>query len=75
MTRCALRALYALKREMITLKHAVETLLQTTGRLFDGRVPRACAGLGDYFRDVSEHLQLPQKSIEGLLDCLGLRFR
>ena len=74
-TRSAVRvnieALYALKRELIMLKHAVETSMQTTGRLFGGRVPRACAGLGDYFRDVYEHLQHLQRSIEGLLDMLA----
>jgi len=69
--RLNIEALYALKRKLVTLKHGVESLSQATGRLFGGRVPKVCTGLGDYFRDIAEHLQRLERSIGGLLDMLA----
>ena len=49
-------ALYYVKRKLMTMKHAAAPLLEATGRLHGGRVPGVCAGLQEYFRDVSDHL-------------------
>ena len=48
-TRAQVEALYALKRKLTGLKHAVSPLLEVTTKLHGGRVPAMCAGLQDYF--------------------------
>jgi magnesium transporter len=65
-----IESLYNLKQKLVTLKHAVESMIQTSGRLFGGRVPKVAAGLGDYFRDVYEHLAQIDRLIEGVLEML-----
>ncbi len=55
-TRANIEALYDLKHKLMTLKHAAGPLLDTVGKLFGGRVPQACAGMSEYFRDVYDHL-------------------
>ena len=32
-------------------------MLEATGKLHGGRVPQVCAGMGEYFRDVYDHLR------------------
>lgn len=49
-------ALYQLKSKAVTLKHSTGALLDATTKLFGGRVPPVVVGLGDYFRDVYDHL-------------------
>jgi len=66
--RSNIEALYALKGKLMTLKHAVDPLMEAVGKLFGGRVPRLCAGMGEYFRDVFDHLQRLHASIEGIRD-------
>jgi len=66
--RSNIEALYALKRKLMTLKHAVDPLMEGVGKLYGGRVPRICAGMGEYFRDVFDHLQRLHASIEGIRD-------
>lgn len=62
--------LYELKRKLTVLKHATEPLIEATTRLFGGRVPQLCAGLGDYFRDVYDHLVRLHQSIDSLRDMV-----
>ena len=66
--RSNIEALYDLKRKLMTLKHAVDPLMEAVGKLYGGRVPRICAGMGEYFRDVFDHLQRLHASIEGIRD-------
>ena len=54
--RKSIEALYQLKSKTMTLKHATSSLMEATTRLFGGRVPPVCNGMGDYFRDVYDHL-------------------
>ncbi len=54
--RANIEALYGIKQDLMTLKHATAPLLESVGKLYGGRVPLICAGLGEYFRDVSDHL-------------------
>jgi magnesium transporter len=68
--RSNIEALYALKQKLMTLKHAVDPLMEATGRLYGGRVPQICAGMGEYFRDVYDHLHRIHMSIEGIRDML-----
>jgi magnesium transporter len=66
--RSNIEALYALKQKLMTLKHAVEPLMESVSKLYGGRVPQVCAGMREYFRDVFDHLQRLHASIEGIRD-------
>jgi magnesium transporter len=68
--RSNIESLYALKQKLMTLKHAVDPLMEATGRLYGGRVPQICAGMGEYFRDVYDHLHRIHSSIEGIREML-----
>ncbi|HTQ77301.1 MAG TPA: magnesium/cobalt transporter CorA [Burkholderiales bacterium] len=68
--RANIEALYYVKRKLATLKHAAGPLLEATGKLHGGRVPQVCAGLGDYFRDVYDHLVRLNQSIDSLRDTV-----
>jgi len=65
-----IEALYYVKQKLMTLKHAAAPLLDASGRLYGGRVPHACAGLGDYFRDVYDHLFRLNQSLDTLRDTV-----
>jgi magnesium transporter len=69
-TRAHIEALYGLKRKLMALKHAAGPLLEVTSKLHGGRVPPACAGLHDYFRDVHDHLVRLNQSIDSLRDMV-----
>jgi len=68
--RANIEALYYVKRKLMTLKHAVGPLLDAVGRLYGGRVPHVCAGLGEYFRDVSDHLVRVNQTIDSVRDTV-----
>ncbi|MFO1397333.1 MAG: magnesium/cobalt transporter CorA [Burkholderiales bacterium] len=68
--RSNIQSLYALKQRLMRLKHAVDPLMEATGRLYGGRVPQVCAGMGEYFRDVYDHLHRIHASIEGIREML-----
>ena len=68
--RSNIQALYALKQKLMTLKHAVDPLMEATGRLYGGRVPQICAGMNEYFRDIYDHLHRIHASIEGIREML-----
>lgn len=70
-TRLQIEALYSLKQKLMVLDHAVVPLLEVVGKLYGGRVPPTCAGLGDYFRDVSDHLLRLRQLIDSLRDMLA----
>lgn len=66
--RSNIEGLYLLKQKLMTLKHAVDPLMEAVGKLYGGRVPVICRGMGEYFRDVFDHLQRLHASIEGIRD-------
>ena len=68
--RSNIESLYALKQKLMVLKHAVDPLMEATGRLYGGRVPQICSGMGEYFRDVYDHLHRIHASIEGIREML-----
>ena len=68
--RSNIQSLYALKKKLMILKHAVDPLMEATGRLYGGRVPQICAGMGEYFRDVYDHLHRIHASVEGIREML-----
>ena len=58
--------LYALKRRVGVLRHAVVPLMEATNKLFGGRVPPVCERSQDYFRDVHDHLVRNNATLESL---------
>jgi magnesium transporter len=66
--RFNIEALYDLKRKLMTLKHAVDPLMEAVSKLYGGRVPQICSGMGEYFRDVFDHLQRLHATLEGIRD-------
>jgi magnesium transporter len=63
--------LYYVKRELMMLKHIAGPALETSNKLFGGRVPQVCVGLGDYFRDVYDHLLRLNQQIDTLRDTVN----
>ena len=68
--RSNIEALYALKQRLMVLKHAVDPLMEATGKLYGGRVPHVCSGMQEYFRDVYDHLHRIHQTIEGIREML-----
>jgi magnesium transporter len=69
--RANIQRLYALKRRMTTVKHAVAPLLEAVGKLSTGRVPRVCETSREYFRDVYDHLTRINASLDTLRESIG----
>lgn len=69
--RANIEQLYDLKRKTTQLKHAVGPLIDAVGRLHGGRVPIVCAGTQEYFRDVHDHLQRINTSINAIRDTIS----
>lgn len=65
-----IEALYGLKQKLTTLKHAAGPLLESVARLYGGRVPQVCAGMGEYFRDVYDHLIRLNQTIDSTRDMV-----
>jgi magnesium transporter len=70
-TRRNIERLYALKRKVMQLEHAVSSLLQFSGKLYGGRVPAVCANTQPYFRDISDHLARIDASIDSIRETIG----
>jgi len=69
--RWNIQRLYALKRRVTVLRHAVVPLLEVAGKLHGGRVPAACARSQEYFRDVHDHLARISAAIDGIRETIG----
>jgi magnesium transporter len=69
--RANIEALYYVKQKVTTLKHAAGPMLDAIGKLYGGRVPPVCAGLGDYFRDVYDHLVRLNQSLDSMRDTIN----
>lgn len=69
--RSNIERLYALKRKVMTLKHAVAPLIEDAGKLHRGRVPKVCLNTQEYFRDVYDHLIHINASIDTIRDTIG----
>ena len=70
-SRTNIQRLYALKRKVMTLKHAVSPALQFSGKLHGGRVPAVCEKTMAYFRDVGDHLARIDTAIDSIRDTIG----
>jgi magnesium transporter len=63
--------LYGLKQKLGVFRHAVAPLLEAVNNLYGARAPRVCAGIKEYFRDVSDHLQRVNQTIESIRDTIA----
>ena len=68
--RAIIKSLYLLKQKLMALKHATGPVLEASSKLFGGRVPQLCAGLQEYFRDVYDHLNRVNQSIDSLREMV-----
>jgi magnesium transporter len=68
--RANIEALYYVKQKVTVMKHAAGPLLDAIGKLYGGRVPPVCAGLGEYFRDVYDHLVRLNQALDALRDTI-----
>jgi len=69
--RANIEALYALKRRLMIVKHAVAPLLESVGNLTGGRVPTMCSGIREYFRDVYDHLLRLNQEADSVRETIG----
>jgi magnesium transporter len=63
--------LYALKRRLMVMKHAVAPLLESVSNLSGARVPALCSGITVYFRDVYDHLQRLNQTADSIRDTVA----
>lgn len=70
-TRENIEALYAIKRRLMTIRHAVTPLMEGLANLSGRRVPLVCIGMQEYFRDIADHLQRLSQAIESNRDTVG----
>src|SRR5687768_6870222 len=66
-----IEALYNVKQKLTTMKHATAPLQENAGKLYGGRVPGVCQGLGEYFRDVYDHLVRINQSIDAARETVN----
>ena len=69
--RSNIERLYTLKNKVMVVKHAVAPLLEASGKLTSGRVPGVCVNSREYFRDVYDHLNRINASIDTIRDTIG----
>jgi magnesium transporter len=69
--RESIEQLYALKQKLTATKHAIGPLLDAVSNLSGTRVPALCGGMQEYFRDISDHLQRLNQTIETLRDTIA----
>jgi magnesium transporter len=69
--RSSIEALYYVKQKLTLVKHAAAPVLEYSGKLFGGRVPQVCGGLGEYFRDIYDHLIRVNQSIDSARETVN----
>ncbi len=69
--RTSIRRLYELKQRLTVLKHAIAPLLEGAAKLHGGRVPQICLSSQEYFRDVVDHLDRINASIDAIRDTIA----
>ncbi|HEX2331809.1 MAG TPA: magnesium/cobalt transporter CorA [Burkholderiales bacterium] len=66
-----IESLYYVKQKLTTMKHVTAPLQENAGKLYGGRVPSVCTGLGEYFRDVYDHLVRINQSIDAARETVN----
>lgn len=70
-TQASLEEIYGLKRKLMQVQHSVKPLLEAVTRLHGGRVPAFCVNLQEYYRDLDDHLERINRSVDGIRDMLN----
>ena len=70
-TQASLEEIYGLKRKLMQVQHSVKPLLEAVTRLHGGRVPSFCVNLQEYYRDLDDHLERINRSVDGIRDMLN----
>lgn len=70
-TKASIQRLYELKQRLTIFRHAISPLLEAMDKLHGRRAPAACAGLLNYFRDVTDHLARINSSAEDIRDTIN----
>ncbi|HEY3644330.1 MAG TPA: magnesium and cobalt transport protein CorA [Gammaproteobacteria bacterium] len=69
--RANIQALYELKQKLGVVKHATGPAVEAVGKMFGGRVPMVCMNLGEYFRDIYDHLVRLNQEIDTARDTIS----
>ena len=69
--RANVERLYALKRQVMVVRHAVAPLMEAAAKLHSGRVPKTCVNSQEYFRDVYDHLARINASLDAARETIG----
>jgi magnesium transporter len=69
--RANIERLYALKRKIGIVKHAVAPLQEAVAKLISGRVPQVCSNNREYFRDVFDHVTRINSSLDAVRDTIA----
>jgi magnesium transporter len=68
--RANIEALYSLKQRLMIFRHAVRPMLESLANLSGQRVPAVCSGMQEYFRDIFDHLQRLDQTIESIRESV-----
>jgi len=68
--RSNIERLYELKREVAVLKHATAPLLEAFAKFTGGRVPEIAVNMGEYFRDLTDHLTRINTSVDQIRESI-----
>jgi magnesium transporter len=69
--RANIEALYAMKQRLMIFRHAVAPLLEALGNITGARTHLICAGMQEYFRDISDHLMRLNQTTESVRDTIS----
>ena len=69
--RDTVEKLYACKQRLTVMKHAVAPLLESVSNLSGARVPVLCVRIAEYFRDIYDHLQRLNQTVDSLRDTIA----
>ena len=71
MARANIEQLYAMKRQVTVIKHAVSPLTEAVSKLSSELGPAVCANSRVYFRDVYDHLMRISGSLDTIRETIG----
>ncbi len=63
-----IEALYSLKQQLMSVKHAVTPMLEASSNLAGARVPALVAAMRDYYRDIYDHVTRVEEILESIRD-------
>lgn len=70
--RLNIERLYKLKRQVSMLKHATSPLLEAFAKFNGGRVPAIGANMGEYFRDLTDHLSRINAAVDSMRETISM---